>query len=362
MAFNDKYLALSNELLKQGDYIKDGYLYTNTDEIVIDDTWNIVFYKTYSNVNQFRIEIQDKFFKPRGDRVFMCNYAPRISDYGSSNPVVGLYLSTSSYPRQLTLQLNATEFPNVDTLKAKLRETPLRVLYSRFEPKVTKLPKEYYIDTAGADEINVITEADFSFDMVHNKDINAPEYGQVSNLSMTLIPGEFAYDGTGDGISMNIDGTNYTLSNYNMRHYDYIKDNTIYKCGKVYSYNDFTVITKLKSTNYFRVEFPADATPNFIDSMVVGNEAMSEKESPFEKDGKTYLYIYYKDVPPYTQSNFPTLDNLKTLFAEKYPDFKVYFKYDTIGTENITLPQASITKDSIIKMNGKYESCLFKIN
>ena len=363
MSFNSEVLTLSSELLKQGDYIKDGCLYKNTDEIDIDGTWNIEFYKTYTNVNQFRIEIGDKFFKPRGDRIFTSNYAPRISDYGSSNPVVGVYMSTNDAPRYITLQLDKTEFPDVNTLKAKLNETPLRILYSTFETKVIKLPKEYYIDTLGANEINVMTEASaFSFDMIHNEDINAPEYGPVSKISMTLIPGEFAYDGTGDGISMNIDGTNYTLSNYNMRHYDYIKDNTIYKCGKVYSYNDFTVITKLKSTNYFRVEFPADATPNFIDSMVVGNDAMSEKNSPFEKDGKTYLYIYYADVPPYTQTNFPTLDNLKTLFAEKYPGFKVYFKYDTIGTENITLPQASITKDSIIKMNGKYSSSLFKIN
>ena len=75
------------------------------------------------------------------------------------------------------------------------------------------------------------------------------------------------------------------------------------------------------------------------------------------------MTLYYSDFPPYTQTNFPTLDNLKALFAEKYPDFKVYLRYkDAIETENITLPTTSITKDSIITMNDKYSSSLFKVN
>ena len=216
-----------------------------------------------------------------------------------------------------------------------------------------------------ANEINVMTEASsFSFDMIHNEDINAPEYGAVSKLNMVLLPNEGAYDGTGNGISMNIDGTNYTLSQYNMYPFDYIKDNVIYKCTKSFDYNDIAVVTKLNSTNYFRVQFPADATPDFIDSKVVGNNAMGYKKTPFTNGGiGTFLYIYYADVPPYTKTNFPTLANLKALFAEKYPDFKVYLKYkDAIGTENITLPEASITKDSIITMNDKYSSSLFKVN
>ena len=359
MAFNDNYLTLSSELLKQGDYIKDGCLYINTDEIVIDGTWNMEFYKTYTNVNQFRIEIQDKFFKPRGDRVFMSNYAPRITDYGSSNPVVGIYMSTGSAPRYITLQLDKTEFPDVNTLKTKLNETPLKILYSTFETKVIKLPKEYYIDTLEANEINVMTEASsFSFDMIHNEDINAPEYGAVSKLNMVLLPSEGNYDGTGNGISMNIDGTNYTLSEYNMYLYDYIKDNVIYKCTKVFDYNDIAVVTKLNSTNYFRVQIATGTAPlNFIDyKNEIARNVWVEK-------GNILMTLYYVDFPPYTKTNFPTLANLKALFAEKYPDFKVYLRYkDAIGTENITLPEASITKDSIITMNDKYSSSLFKVN
>ena len=365
MTFNDNYLTLFSELLKQGDYIKDGCLYKNTDEITIDGTWNIEFYKTYTNVNQFRIEIQDKFFKPRGDRIFMSNYAPRIIKYGSSNPVVGIYLSTNNSPRYIVLQLDKTEFPDVNALKTKLNETPLKILYSTFETKVIKLQKEYYIDTLEASEIDIITEASsFSFDMVYNEDINAPEYGPVSKLNMVLPPSEGTYDGTGNGISMNIDGTNYTLSQYNMYPFDYIKDNVIHKCTKVFDYNDIAVVTKLNSTNYFRVQFSADATPDFIDFKVAGYNASGDRKTPFTNGGTaTYLYIYYADVPPYTKTNFPTLANLKALLAEKYPDFKVYLKYkDAIGTENITLPEASITKDSIITMNDKYSSSLFKVN
>ena len=364
MAFNEELLTLSSELLKQGDYIKDGCLYKNTDEITIDGTWDIIFYKTYTNINQFRILIQDKIFKPRGDRIIMCNYAPRISEYGSSNPVVGLYLSTSSSPRQITLQLDKTEFPNVDTLKAKLNETPLRILYSTFETKVIKLPKEYYIDTLAANEINVMTEASsFSFDMIHNEDINAPEYGAVSKLNMVLLPSEGNYDGTGNGISMNIDGTNYTLSEYNMYPFDYIKDNVIYKCTKMFDYNDIAVVTKLNSTNYFRVQLASGTAPiDFIDYKVVGYNGTVETH-PWVDKGNIFLYLYYVDFPPYTKTNFPTVANVKALFSEKYPDFKVYLKYkEAIGTENITLPEASITKDSIITMNDKYSSSLFKVN
>ena len=364
MAFNDELLTLSSELLKQGDYIKDGCLYKNTDEIVIDGTWHMEFYKTYTNVNQFRIEIQDKFFKPRGDRIFMCNYAPRISKYGSSNPVVGLYLSTNNSLKYIVLQLDKTEFPNVDTLKTKLNETPLRILYSTFEPKVKKLQKEYYIDTLAANEINVMTEASsFSFDMIHNEDINAPEYGAVSKLNMVLLPSEGTYDGTGNGISMNIDGTNYTLSEYNMYPYDYIKDNVIYKCTKMFDYNDIAVVTRLNSTNYFRVQLASGTAPtDFIDYVVVGYNGTVETH-PWVDKGNIFLYLYYVDFPPYTKTNFPTVANVKALFAEKYPDFKVYLKYkDAMGTENITLPEASITKDSIITMNDKYSSSLFKVN
>ena len=364
MAFNDELLTLSSELLKQGDYIKDGCLYKNTDEIVIDGTWHMEFYKTYTNVNQFRIEIQDKFFKPRGDRIFMCNYAPRISKYGSSNPVVGIYLSTNNSLKYIVIQLDKTEFPNVDTLKAKLNETPLKILYSTFETKVIKLPKEYYIDTLAANEINVMTEASsFSFDMIHNEDINAPEYGAVSKLNMVLLPSEGTYDGTGNGISMNIDGTNYTLSEYNMYPYDYIKDNVIYKCTKVFDYNDIAVVTRLNSTNYFRVQLASGTAPtDFIDYVVVGYNGTVETH-PWVDKGNIFLYLYYVDFPPYTKTNFPTVANVKALFAEKYPDFKVYLKYkDAMGTENITLPEASITKDSIITMNDKYSSSLFKVN
>ena len=364
MAFNDELLTLSSELLKQGDYIKDGCLYKNTDEITIDGTWNMEFYKTYTNVNQFRIEIQDKFFKPRGDRIFMCNYAPRISKYGSSNPVVGLYLSTNNSLKYIVIQLDKTEFPNVDTLKAKLNETPLKILYSTFETKVIKLPKEYYIDTLEANEINVMTEASsFSFDMIHNEDINAPEYGAVSKLNMVLLPSEGTYDGTGNGISMNIDGTNYTLSEYNMYPFDYIKDNVIYKCTKMFDYNDIAVVTKLNSTNYFRVQLASGTAPiDFIDYKVVGYNGTVETH-PWVDKGNIFLYLYYVDFPPYTKTNFPTVANVKALFSEKYPDFKVYLKYkEAIGTENITLPEASITKDSIITMNDKYSSSLFKVN
>lgn len=362
MAFNDELLTLSSELLKQGDYIKDGCLYKNTDEIVIDGTWHMEFYKTYTNVNQFRIEIQDKIFRPRGDRIFICNYAPRIIEYGSSNPVVGLHLSSNNSLKYITIQLDKTEFPNVDTLKAKLNETPLKILYSTFETKVIKLPKEYYIDTLAANEINVMTEASaFSFDMIHNKDINAPEYGPVSKISMKLIDSEGNYDGTGNGISMNIDGTSYTLSQYNMYPYDYIKDNVIHKCTKSFDCNDMAVVTKLKSTNYFRVQLTTGIAPvNFIDYKVVGYNGDIEV---WTDNSNIFLYLYYVDTPPYTKTNFPTLANLKSLFAEKYPNFKVYLKYkDAMGTENITLPEASITKDSIITMNDKYSSSLFKVN
>ena len=199
--------------------------------------------------------------------------------------------------------------------------------------------------------------------MIHNEDINAPEYGAVSKLNMVLLPSEGTYDGTGNGISMNIDGTNYTLSEYNMYPYDYIKDNVIYKCTKMFDYNDIAVVTRLNSTNYFRVQLASGTAPtDFIDYVVVGYNGTVETH-PWVDKGNIFLYLYYVDFPPYTKTNFPTVANVKALFAEKYPDFKVYLKYkDAMGTENITLPEASITKDSIITMNDKYSSSLFKVN
>lgn len=360
ISLNNNVIKLSNIKLKKGDYIKDNYLYQNTEEVIIDGSNNIVFYKTYTNVNQFRIDIENVMFKPRGYNVFASNYAPRIYLYGSDNPVPGIYLSTSSYPRYVTIQLNATEYPDVNTLKQKLNETPLILLVSLFEPKKIKLDRlEYFIDIANGEEVKVFSDSNsFAFDMVYTPN-NLPS-GTIKNINIVLNTFEegLYFDGTGDGINLNINGTSYKLSDYNLKTYDYVKNNQICKITRTVTLDDFS--SRSTSSSYCRLRVPASTYGTDAENII--STKIPDTSYYWDYDG-TYIRLTIEyDESDFKPSTTPSVDQIKDYIRSKCPNFAAHLKRENeLSTETITIPNVSLTKNDVIALAGKYSDCLINI-
>lgn len=360
ISLNNNVIKLSNIKLKKGDYIKDNYLYQNTEEVIIDGSNNIVFYKTYTNVNQFRIDIENVMFKPRGYNVFASNYVPRIYLYGSDNPVPGIYLSTSSYPRYVTIQLNAAEYPDVNTLKQKLNETPLILLVNLFEPKKIKLDRlEYFIDIANGEEVKVFSDSNsFEFDMVYTPN-NLPS-GTIKNIN--IVPNTFEeglyFDGTGDGINLNINGTFYKLSDYNLKTYDYVKNNQICKITRTVTLDDFS--SRSTSSSYCRLRVPASTYGTDVENIVCTK--IPDTSYYWDYDG-TYIRLTIKyDESDFKPSTTPSIDQIKDYIKSKCPNFVAHFKRENeLSTETITIPNVSLTKNDVITLTDKYSDCLINI-
>ena len=357
VVLNDILLQLSSEDLREGDYIKDGYLYKTTEEIIIDGSYNIVLYKVYSNVTQYRIDIENKFFKPRGSDIFINNYVNRIYDYGSDNPVPGLYLSTSSTPRQIALQLTTSEYPNVEILKQKLNEKPLKLIISSFEPKKIEIPeKEYYIDIKKNENVSVISDSKrVSFNIIYNSDND--EYGVLNSLNMHLCNAtkDLIHDGTGSGLSIKIDNADYVLSDYNMKSFDYIENNIINKITKEITIDSFTGFSK--SSNGYAYLHLADFP---IDYNYKAVEIPECKYEYGDNGGNMYIRFYYEGTD-FTVENPPTINTLKSYIKGKCPNFKMHFKDTSIKqTESINMPNVTINENTIIEFNDKYKNCIFK--